>query len=103
MGVANKQKYAVQNFIQPAEVGTSTKKPVASVSTPLSPSQQPLLDPLLDVNQVAKILGISVKTVRHHVLHRLIPYVKLRGRVLFRPDQIWDLIERSTVPARDDE
>jgi hypothetical protein len=100
MGTANKQKYAIQNPIQPADVGPGFKKPVSSASNLLSPAQQPPLDPLLDVNQVAKI---SVKTVRHHVLHRLIPYVKLRGRVLFRPDQIWDLIERSTVPARDDQ
>ena len=67
--------------------------------TPASPAATPL-EELLDINRAAKILGISPKTLRDHVLHRRIEFVKLRGRILFRPDRIWDLIERSTVPAR---
>jgi hypothetical protein len=61
---------------------------------------RPPLEALLDITRAAKILGISPKTLRDHVLHRRIEFVKLRGRVLFRPDRIWDLIERNTVPAR---
>jgi excisionase family DNA binding protein len=101
MGEVKKKKYAVQNSIEPDEIGLSTNKPAAS--HPLPPATHWPFEGLLNVKQTAKILGISVKTVRHKVLHRLIPYVKLRGRVLFRPDQLWELIERSTVPAREDE
>lgn len=67
--------------------------------TPEKPTRPPL-EELLDVNRTSTILGISPKTLRDHVLHRRIEFVKLRGRILFRPDRIWDLIERSTVPAR---
>jgi hypothetical protein len=67
---------------------------------PPPPSTKPSLDELLDVKHAARVLGISVKTLRDHVLHRRIDYVKLRGRVLFRPDSLCELIERSTVRAR---
>jgi Helix-turn-helix domain len=43
----------------------------------------PRLEELLDVDRAAKILGISVKTLRDHILHRRIDYVKIWGRVLF--------------------
>lgn len=59
----------------------------------------PLIE-LLDIKRAAKILGISVKTLRDHILHRRIDYVKLRGRVLFRQDTLWDLIDRNTVRAK---
>lgn len=65
-----------------------------------SNSAAPPLMHLLDVNQAAKILGISPKTLRDHVLHRRIDYVKLGGRVLFRQDTLWDLIDRNTIRAR---
>lgn len=55
---------------------------------------------LLSVKQAATMLGISPKTVRDHVLHRRIEFVKIGGRVLFRPEKIMELIERCTVPAR---
>ena len=58
------------------------------------------LEDLLDVKKAAKVLGISPKTLRDHVLHRRIDYVKIGGRVLFRPDTLWEFIERNTVPAR---
>jgi len=63
---------------------------------PPPPSTKPSLDELLDVKHASRVLGISVKTL----LHRRIDYVKLRGRVLFRPDSLCELIERSTVRAR---
>lgn len=61
---------------------------------------RPPLEELLDINHAAKILAISPKTLRDHVLHRRIEFVKLRGRILFRPDKIWELIERNSVPAQ---
>ena len=45
------------------------------------------LEGLLDITRAAKVLGISPKTLRDHVLHRRIDYVKVGGRVLFRPDR----------------
>ena len=57
------------------------------------------LEDLLDITRAAKLLGISPKTLRDHVLHRRIDYVKIGGRVLFRPDRLWDFIERNTVHA----
>jgi len=55
---------------------------------------------LLDINRAAKVLGIRPKTLRHHVLRRRIDYVKIGGRVLFRPDTLWEFIERNTVRSR---
>jgi len=57
------------------------------------------LEDLLAVKKAAKVLGISPKTLRDHVLHRRIDYVKIGGRVLFRSDTLWEFIERNTVPA----
>lgn len=58
------------------------------------------LEELLDVNRAAKVLGIRPKTLRHHVLRRRIDYVKIGGRVLFRPDTLWEFIERNTIRSR---
>ena len=58
------------------------------------------LEELLDVNRAAKVLGIRPKTLRHHVLRRHIDYVKIGGRVLFRPDTLWEFIERNTIRSR---
>ncbi len=55
---------------------------------------------LLSVNQVARILGISPKTVRHMVLTGRIEYVKIGARVLFRPETLRKMIENCTVPVR---
>ena len=58
------------------------------------------LDGLLDIPKAAKVLGISPKTLRDHVLHRRIDYVKVGARVLIRPDRLVDFIERNTIHAR---
>jgi hypothetical protein len=57
------------------------------------------LEGLLDIPKAAKVLGISPKTLRDHVLHRRIDCVRIGGRVLFRPDRLWDFIERNTIHA----
>jgi excisionase family DNA binding protein len=77
---------------------------MSSQPDPIDPSEVPLqsehtLEVLLDVTRAAKVLGISPKTLRDHVLHRRIDYVKIGGRVLFRPDRLWDFIERNTIHA----
>jgi hypothetical protein len=58
------------------------------------------LEELLDINRAAKVFGIKPKTLRHHVLRRRIDYVKIGGRVLFRPDTLWEFIERNTIRSR---
>jgi excisionase family DNA binding protein len=70
-----------------------------SLHAPAIPSTRKL-EELLDVNRAAKVLGIRPKTLRHHVLRRRIDYVKIGGRVLFRPDTLWEFIERNTIRSR---
>jgi hypothetical protein len=53
----------------------------------INPTETPIesghkLEDLLDIPRAAKLLGISPKTLRDHVLHRRIDYVKIGGRVL---------------------
>jgi excisionase family DNA binding protein len=55
---------------------------------------------LLDVKRAAKVLGLSHKTLRDHILHRRVEFVKIGGRVLFRPEKLLEFIEHNTVPAR---
>ena len=70
-----------------------------SLEIPAVPSTRKL-EELLDINRAAKVLGIRPKTLRHHVLRRRIDYVKIGGRVLFRPDTLWEFIERNTIHSR---
>lgn len=67
-----------------------------------SPSHSPflqLLEPLLNVPQAAKILGISQCTLRNWVQRKKIARVKVGGRVMFRPDTIREFIAYNTHPA----
>lgn len=66
---------------------------------PPAPSTRKL-EELLDIDRAAKVLGIRPKTLRHHVLRRRIDYVKIGARVLFRPDTLWEFIERNTIRSR---
>lgn len=71
-----------------------------SPTTPeISIQSEQKLEGLLDIPRAAKVLGISPKTLRDHVLHRRIDYVKVGARVLFRPDRLLDFIERNTIHA----
>jgi helix-turn-helix protein len=74
-------------------------QPTPTNPTETSPQSEHKLEGLLDITRTAKVLGISPKTLRDHVLHRRIDYVKIGGRVLFRPDTLWDFIERNTIHA----
>jgi excisionase family DNA binding protein len=73
-------------------------QPSPTTSETSTPSGQKL-EGLLDIPRAAKVLGISPKTLRDHVLHRRIDYVKVGARVLFRPDRLVEFIERNTVHA----
>ena len=74
-------------------------QPSPSTSTETSIRSEQKLEGLLDIPRAAKVLGISPKTLRDHVLHRRIDYVKVGARVLFRPDRLVDFIERYTIHA----
>jgi excisionase family DNA binding protein len=76
-----------------------SSQPDSINTSEVSMQNEHTLEDLLDVTRAAKVLGISPKTLRDHVLHRRIDYVKIGGRVLFRPDRLWDFIERNTIHA----
>ena len=77
---------------------------MATLPRPAEPAQSPalqLLEPLLNIQQAAKILGISESTLRNWVQRKKIARVKVGGRVLFRPDTIREFIAYNTHPASD--
>jgi excisionase family DNA binding protein len=82
---------------RPRGLHVNPAKPTNTTETSTQSGQK--LEGLLDIPRAAKVLGISPKTLRDHVLHRRIDYVKIGGRVLFRPDTLWDFIERNTIHA----
>jgi excisionase family DNA binding protein len=59
------------------------------------------LEKLLDVGQVAELLGLSVATIRKWVLIRYIPYQKLGRSVRFSASEIQEWAKsRSVKPDR---
>jgi len=63
-----------------------------------SPSNDPI-EPLLDINRTAHLLGISVKTLRDWIQYRRIDYVKVGTRVMFRPETIRSFVLENTRRA----
>jgi excisionase family DNA binding protein len=59
-------------------------------------------EPLLDINEAAEILNISPFTVRAMVKLRVITFVKLGSRVLFRPQDLNDYVESHLVRPQAD-
>jgi excisionase family DNA binding protein len=57
------------------------------------------IEPLLSVNRAAHLLGISVKTLRDWIQYRRIDYVKVRTRVMIRPEIIRKFIADNTRRA----
>lgn len=55
---------------------------------------------LLSVKQAAAYLGLSTQTLYNRTSQRRIDYVKLGGRVLFRPSDLEKMIEAGTVRAK---
>jgi hypothetical protein len=70
-------------------------QPSPTNTTETSTQSGQKLEGLLDIPRAAKVLGISPKTLRDHVLHRRIDYVKIGGRVLFRPDTLGTLLSET--------
>ena len=53
---------------------------------------------LLSIPEAAKVLGVSVGTMRRYIRFGQIPAVHLPGRVLLRPEHVEEYIEdRTTV------
>ena len=46
------------------------------------------IDNLIDVENVAEVLGVAPKTIRKWVCIRFIPFVRVGRRVMFRPKSI---------------
>jgi excisionase family DNA binding protein len=57
------------------------------------------IEPLLDVNRAAHLLGISVKTLRDWIQCRRIEYVKVGTRVMIRPETIRQFVTSNTRRA----
>ena len=57
------------------------------------------VEPLLNVKQAAKILGVAEKTLRDWVWRKKIDYVKSGDRVMFEPEVIRQFIARNRVKA----
>ena len=55
---------------------------------------------LLSVAETAERLNISVHTLRKHVEHRRLPFVRIGGRVLFSPADLAAFVDAHRVPVR---
>ena len=55
------------------------------------------MEKLLNVNQLADILGLKKITIYEWVRSNKIPFVKLGKRVLFQPSDIADFIKSNRV------
>jgi excisionase family DNA binding protein len=58
------------------------------------------MERLLNNNEAAELLGISPYSLRGKVSRREIKFVKFGRRVLFRKEDLLELIERCTVQPR---
>ena len=58
------------------------------------------MEKLLNNNEAADLLGISPFSLRGKVSRREVPFVKFGRRVLFRKEDLIELIENCTVQPR---
>ena len=58
------------------------------------------MEKLLSNNEAAELLGISPYSLRGKVSRREIKFVKFGRRVLFRKEDLLELIEKCTVQPR---
>jgi len=57
---------------------------------------------VLDREEAAKFLRISMSTLDRYTKSGLIPYIKLKGRVLFNKDSLKDWLEQKEIIPKDD-
>ncbi|MDO4695899.1 helix-turn-helix domain-containing protein [Porphyromonas sp.] len=55
----------------------------------------PLKPEYLDIIEVAKLLRVEQKTIYNWVWESKIPYLKANGRLLFRRDEVDEMLERT--------
>ncbi len=60
------------------------------------------MKPLLNVDEVADLLGVARRTVFWWVHERRIPFIKDRGILRFDPDEIQRWIDARRVPVGGD-
>jgi predicted DNA-binding transcriptional regulator AlpA len=61
------------------------------------------INPLLDEKAVAKILGLSIQTLRNDRNTKMrIPFIKIGRSVRYRIEDIEDLIESNRIVGRGD-
>jgi len=60
-----------------------------------------MFDPLLNVDQTAKVLGLSKFTIRAMINQRRIPFIRLGRRILFSKDTLETFIKQNEVEAKE--
>jgi excisionase family DNA binding protein len=74
--------------------------PIVRTQTTRAPEEAKPLEPLLSVVQAARLLNISVPTLRQWLSQRQLPYVKVGRRTMLRPEDIERFIEHNRKEAR---
>jgi len=57
---------------------------------------------LLTVEEFAKALGMSPKTVRMWIWRRRVEFVRVGRAIRFRPETVDEIVNRGSVPALED-
>jgi excisionase family DNA binding protein len=76
---------------------------IEGISTQRVPAERgPLLPNLVDIQTVARSLGISMRQVRRFVAEKQIPFVRVGHLIRFDPEDVNDWVDaRRAVPATD--
>jgi len=56
--------------------------------------------PLMEIDEAAQYLGVSVRHVRRLVAEKRIPYIKWGGRLHFDPDELDAWVDEHRHPVR---
>lgn len=78
----------------PTELYTSKKAPQPSRGDPALIGHD--LEPLLSIDEAARVLSVSPATIRTWIHRKRITYVKMGRRVGFHPDTIRNFIAKNT-------
>jgi excisionase family DNA binding protein len=57
------------------------------------------METLLTIAELAGLVKLSEQTIRRYVLHRVIPFHKVRKAVRFRPSEIEAWVDRGGIMA----
>ena len=84
------------------DVKSDSSGNVVAMTKAMSPSAvltNQNLEPLLSIDEVARILAVSPATIRTWIHRKRLPYVKMGRRVGFHPDSIRSFIAKNTRAA----